>query len=191
MTFIAQMQTSLPDLPPGPSLEHVRGPVEIPKYTTGEYAAFAILGIILYLIIAYALYRFFRRKRRPAPPPPPYSIFQKTIDRIESTGETDAKAQARELSHAVRQYLQAALVGYTPGLSTAEFLSKLETHPSVNRAQAAGLQHLYQSLDRLKFARESNATASIQNLIQDAKQLIADIHEQQQKLMAEKEAAEK
>ena len=71
MIFLAQIPAApqMPPLPEGPSLDRVRGPVEIPAYEPWQIAI--LLGLIV-LFIGLLIWLYVRSRRRAATTTPPY-----------------------------------------------------------------------------------------------------------------------
>ena len=58
----------LPELPAGPSLEFVRGPIEIPLFETWQLICISLLSAVLISILANWLIRFLRTRTKPVQP---------------------------------------------------------------------------------------------------------------------------
>ena len=73
MIFLAQMPAipQLPPLPEGPSLDRVRGPIEIPAYEPWQIAI--LLGFIV-LFIGLLIWLYVRSRRKSATATSPYEI---------------------------------------------------------------------------------------------------------------------
>ena len=73
MIFLAQIPAApqMPPLPEGPSLDRVRGPVEIPAYEPWQIAI--LLGFIV-LFIGLLIWLYARSRLKSATTTPPYEL---------------------------------------------------------------------------------------------------------------------
>lgn len=64
--------SALPDLPPGPSLDRVRGPIEIPLYAPWQIALIAVVAAIALGLIGWGILHYLRTRRQRTQQLPPY-----------------------------------------------------------------------------------------------------------------------
>ena len=64
--FLAQLPAQtpqLPDLPPGPSLDRVRGPIEIPPFEPWQIGVMIALAVLALSLLIWGIVRFMRARR--------------------------------------------------------------------------------------------------------------------------------
>ena len=169
---LAQQAPTIPELPPGPSLERVRGPVEVPFLETWQIALIAILGISVIALIGWWGFRYLRaRKSRVVPVLPPDAATAELKLAVELTAGDDNRFAALS-SQALRRYFEAAKNIDTLGKTTDEFLRTLKTSDLLNSDAHSVLAGFLNHCDRVKFAGESLSETDRQTLIKKAFELI-------------------
>jgi hypothetical protein len=171
--LLAQMPTAqIPDLPAGPALDRVRGPVEIPPYEAWQIGVLAILGLLLLAFLAWGLTRWIRARRRRTTAIEPHHAALAELETAAAHTANDDERFAVLSSRALRRYFEAR--SGIPALekTTLEFLNSLKDHPKLNAEASAALLEFMQHCDRVKFARASLSTAQRQSLTNSAQQLI-------------------
>ena len=138
--LLAQMPTTqIPDLPAGPALDSVRGPVDIPLFEPWQIGIITALGLLLIALLTWGITRFIRsrRKRTRAIQPHIAALAELETAAAYTTGDDDRFAVLS--SRALRRYFEAR--SGIPALekTTLEFLNSLKDHPKLNAEASAAL----------------------------------------------------
>ena len=145
----------LPDLPPGPSLDHVRGPIEIPPYEPWQIGVMLALGVIALGLLLWGIAHFIRaRKNRAAQLQPHTTALAELKTTAECTAGDDERFAVLS-SLALRRYFETGKGIATLGRTTLEFLKALESHALLNTEARASLATFLEHCDRVKFAQAS------------------------------------
>lgn len=167
MPIVAQMPApALPDLPEGPSLERLRGPVALPAWETWQILTLAALGLVLLAALAWAFlaYRRARRHKRATIPPDQAALAAVDAARLADDDERFAVL----LSQALRRYLETKRGLAGSGQTTEEFLRTADLPPDTRRQ----LDEFLHTCDQVKFARRPLAEAERTQLADTARRLI-------------------
>lgn len=156
----------MPDLPAGPSLDKVRGPVDIPMFEPWQIALMVAAGICLLALLAWLIVGILRTRKQRTTTASPREIA--ILELGAAASETDHEAFAVSASNALRRYFEEGLQVPTLGRSTPEFLHSVDL-PEAQRTQ---LDYFLNACDRAKFAREALAEETRIQLLDTAKQLI-------------------
>ena len=170
---------ALPDLPAGPPLDRVRGPIEIPLYEPWQIGLILTLGILALGLLYWGIARFLRaRKNRIQKIQPDIAALAELKTAAELTTDDDERFAVLS-SLALRRYFETDKGIATLGRTTLEFLKELECHSQLNTEARASLSEFLEHCDRVKFAQASltqmqrNAlTTSATELIKQFKQAI-------------------
>ena len=145
----------LPDLPPGPSLDNVRGPIEIPPYEPWQIGVMIALGVIALGLLFWGIARFIRaRNNRDAQLQPHTTAFAELKTAAECTAGDDERFAVLS-SLALRRYFEKGKGIATLGRTTLEFLKALDGHALLNTEARASLSAFLEHCDRVKFAQAS------------------------------------
>lgn len=181
MLSLAQMPTpQLPDLPAGPSLDRVRGPVDIPPFEPWQLGLAALLGVFALGLLAWRIARFIRRRKQLKAAIAPHTAALAELDAAAQFTTHDNERFAVLSSLALRRYFEQGQSIPALGKTTLEFLRSLDAHPALDSEARALLADFLQRCDRVKFARESIDPADCQALITSAKQLIQQLHDRKE-----------
>ncbi|CAA6691403.1 MULTISPECIES: hypothetical protein [unclassified Lentimonas] len=167
----------LPDLPPGPSLDHVRGPIEIPPFEPWQLGVMIALGLIALGLLIWGIVRFVRaRKNRAEQLQPHTTAFAELKTAAKCTAGDDERFAVLS-SLALRRYFETGKGIPTLGRTTLEFLKALDGHALLYTEARASLATFLEHCDRVKFAQaaltedERNAlTESAITLIRQSEQ---------------------
>ena len=143
-------QISCPSCRPGPSLEFVRGPIEIPLFETWQLICIspAQRSLAAQHTVAHWLVRFLRTRTK-CPSSPARS------DRTprNRTGHGDDRAYTQALTHALRSYLTTSRQGPIRSAQTStETLRNLPADLPINDSE---LKSFLEQCDTVKFANGS------------------------------------
>jgi len=173
MTLFAQMSPQIPDLPAGPSLDHVRGPVTIPPYETWQYAVMILMALLIFALLSYLLYKFLARPKNHAPDAP-IATYQKEIEALQLVDSNDPRSVTL-LSQAVRRYIRSLYPQIPQGLTSSEFCQHIAVKVHIHAESREQLSALFRQLDQLKFAPQPKLEDRLPSLIQEANELVATI----------------
>ena len=158
--------SQLPDLPPGPSLDHVRGPVEIPPFETWQIAAMVAAGLLVLALLIWLIVAIVRTRKPRSKSLSPHDAA--ILELGAAAGETDDEQFAIRVSHALRTYFEAARGIPALGRSTPEFLQSIDLPEN----QRPRIDHFLNTCDRAKFAKLALTDETRSQLINTAKELI-------------------
>ena len=168
---LAQVSTpQLPPLPDGPSLERVRGPIEIPAYTTWQIALLGGLAILVAALFIWAIWKLIQgwQKRRAAIAPAKAAIAELEAAALSQEDERFTVGSVQ----ALRRYFQNGLHITTNGQTSEEFLGRLQQHPRLSQDFKSSLAQFLQDCDAVKFAQRELGPQARQVLTQQALSLI-------------------
>lgn len=161
------LAAQLPELPAGPSLDNVRGPIEV----NGGYEAWqiALAALAIFLIAATFLWLYRRAKKRAVPTVDPYTAAMAELDA--ATQAADDRRFATACANAVRRFIESQFHFPATAQTSAELLARLP----LDAGDKERIQHFLELGDRVKFARrELNETQRIE-LMGTARELIETI----------------
>ncbi|ADE53802.1 DUF4381 family protein [Coraliomargarita akajimensis] len=171
----AQPPQQLPDLPAGPSLQHVRGPIEIPEVFPWSTALLLILGAVLLVLVTYTLWTRRLRQRSTSALQAPDEEAHEALSQLSSIGNSSDFAQ--QLSRTVRHYLSRSLqrdfTAKTAGECLNDLPANFPTGPMV-------LEQWFQQIEAAGFAGKDLSKDDRSVLVDTARQLINN-HQAQMK----------
>lgn len=170
--------SQLPELPAGPSLDSVRGPVEIPLFETWQLICMGLLAAILFGILASWLVRYLRSRAKCPASHSPEQIARLTIEQAGG----DDREYIQTLSQAVRHYFDSKLKRSILAQTSQETLAHLPPNFPISERE---LTAFFQQCDTIKFAQASLSPKQRIKLSDTALQFIETVHQ------AEKEAQTK
>ncbi len=170
--ILAQAQApQLPDLPEGPSLDRVRGAIEIPAYEPWQIALAVLCGLFFLGLIFWA---FLRRRKKSATPCPPYET---ALAELKAAAEfADDERFAVLTSTALRRYFENGLGLRFKARTSEEFLRSLKGNSRLDSAYQAQLGEVLAAFDQIKFARSTVAAEDRVRLSQTVRDLIDQAH---------------
>ena len=141
MSPLAQTNApQLPDLPAGPSLDRVRGPVEIPLFEVWQIVLIAIVGTTVLLLLVRLLIRLIRCKKGNSLRLTPARAAHGLLDKAAS--EPANKDFAISTTDALRHYFGLTQTLNAAAYSTSELVRKVILAEE-DRRQLQGIrQHL-------------------------------------------------
>jgi hypothetical protein len=154
MTFLAQMSTTpqLPPLPEGPSLDRIRGPIEIPAYDSWQIALAVGLSA---LFVGLLIYLFIRSRRKAATTTPPYEAALADLQAAADLTTEDDERFAILSSHALRRYLEEGLGLRSTARTSEEFLLSLKGNTQLDESFQTTLGEVLANFDQIKFAQQA------------------------------------
>lgn len=178
--FLAQIANTpqLPELPEGPSLESVRGPVEIPAFETWQIALAGIALILLLGLVAWCLKKFCKPKPKSISP---YETAMTGLNAATDQAQQDNERFAVLCSQVLRRYLEDGLGLKFSARTSEEFLRSLKGNTSLEESYQEELTDLLAAFDRIKFARKeisqeerSDISDTVRSLIERAEETIKE-----------------
>lgn len=173
MFTLAQMQApQLPDLPTGPSLDRVRGPVEIPLFETWQIVGISAGGVVLTALAIWAIAAMIRKQRNAPSPVEPRTAALQTIEvAAQHSGDDDSRF-AQITAGALHRYYEDGLGIRTQGQTTQELTQRLEAAPLELVEAHAALKGFLKECDQIKFARKQLSPTEREQLSKTAVQII-------------------
>jgi hypothetical protein len=155
--FLAQIANApqLPDLPAGPSLDRVRGPIEIPLYEPWQIGVMIALGVLALGLLTWGIVRFLRARSNRSPQQPAHITALAELKAAAELTTADDERFAVLSSLALRRYFENGKGIAALGRTSLEFLQALEGHPQLNSEARTSLSDFLEHCDRVKFAQAS------------------------------------
>ncbi len=163
----------LPDLPEGPLLERVRGPIEIPAYETWQIVL-AVASVLVF--VGLLLWLFFRNRQRPAPQMPPYDAAIEELKTASALTDEDDARFAVLCSQALRRYLENGLGLKFNARTSEEFLRSLKGNTTLETNYQTELAEVLGAFDRIKFARAGISSDQRNEISNTVRSLIERAH---------------
>lgn len=176
--FLAQLPTpapTVPDLPAGPSLEHVRGPIEIPFFEPWQIGVMIALGVFVLSLIIWGIVKLLHASRNRPPQLSPLSTALAELKAAAELSTDDDERFAVLSSLALRRYFENGKGIPALGRTTLEFLQTLESNALLNTIARASLADFLEHCDRVKFARASLSQTERNALTDSATTLIQQV----------------
>lgn len=175
MIFLAQMPTApqLPPLPEGPSLDRVRGPVEISAYEPWQIAI--LLGLIV-LLISLLIWLYVRSRRKSATATSPYEVAVAELQAAADLTPEDDERFAMLSSQALRRYLQDELGLHSTACTSEELLLRLKDNTQVDEFFQTTLREVLDNFDQIKFAQQPISMTERICIIDTVRELINQAH---------------
>ena len=167
-----QQSPGIPELPPGPSLDRTRGPIEIPFLETWQTTLITLLCLVVAALISWKFLRYIQAKKKRNATVSPQDT---AVAELKSAAELTAKDDERFAvlsSLALRRYFETSKGIDALGRTTDEFLKDLSDHSLLNADTRKLLAECLQHCDRVKFAQAALAQTERQALTKSALELI-------------------
>ena len=179
MIFLAQMPATLqlPPLPEGPSLDRVRGPIEVSAYEPWLIAI--LLGVIV-LFIGLSICLSARSRRRAATTPPYETALAQLQAAADLTAEDDERFAVLS-SHALRRYLEDGLGLRSTARTSEEFLLSLKGNTQLDEFFQTTLREVLANFDQIKFAQQAISITERIYITDTVRELINQAHAPSQK----------
>ena len=167
----------LPNLPPGPSLDRVRGPIEIPPFEPWQIGVIIALAVIALSVLIWGILRFMRaRSNRSQAELPHLTARAELKDAAELTTNDDERFAVLS-SMALRRYFETGKGIAALGRTSLEFLQGLDGHPQMNPEARSSLTEFLEHCDRVKFAQASLTATERSALTNSATTLIVQFEQ--------------
>ncbi len=162
----------MPPLPEGPSLDRVRGPVEIPAYEPWQIAI--LLGFIV-LFIGLLICLSARSRRRAATTTP----YETALAELQAAADLTAQDDERFAilsSKALRRYLEDELGLLSTARTSEEFLLSLKGNTQFDESFQSTLGEVLANFDQIKFAQQPISTTVRIYITDTVRELIHQAH---------------
>lgn len=167
-----QQTPNLPELPPGPSLDRVRGPVEIPFLETWQIVLIVSLGIVIVSILTWKFFQSVRKRGDHRAQVAPVDAAITALKSATTLATEDDERFAVLTSLALRCYFETSKGINALGKTTDEFLNSLNDGTLLDADARKSLAEFLQQCDRVKFAQLPLAQDERNKLTQSALELI-------------------
>ena len=180
MIFLAQMPATpqLPPLPEGPSLDRVRGPVDIPAYE--PWQIILALGFIV-LFIALLIWLAVRSRQKLTKTTPPYETALVELQAATNLSAKDDERFAILSSQALRRYLEGEFGLRSTARTSEEFLHSLKGNTQFDESFQSTLREVLAKFDQIKFAQQAISITARIHVTDTVRKLIDRAHATSQK----------
>lgn len=175
--FLAQITNTpqLPELPKGPSLDRVRGPVEIPAYESWQIALAVLLIVLVLGIIIWVIVRITKQAKPNTIPP--YEAAIAELEAVSKSTEQDDEQFAVSCSQALRRYLENGHNLRFTARTSEEFLCSIKGNTTLGEKYQNELANALAAFDRIKFARQAISNEQRNEISDTVRRLIDRAHE--------------
>ena len=180
MIFFAQIDATpqLPPLPEGPSLDRLRGPIEIPAYEPWQIIlALGFIVLFIGLLICLAV----RSRRKATKTTTPYKAALVELQTAANLSAEDDELFAILSSQALRRYLEDEFGLSSTARTSAEFLHSLKDNSQLDEFPQTTLREVLANLDHVKFAQHTISIEARIHITDTIRKLIDQAHATSQK----------
>ena len=180
MIFFAQIDATpqLPPLPEGPSLDRLRGPIEIPAYEPWQIIlALGFIVLFIGLLICLAV----RSRRKARKTITPYEAALLELQTAANLSAEDDELFAILSSQALRRYLEDEFGLSSTARTSAEFLHSLKDNAQLDEFSQTTLREVLACLDHVKFAQHTISIEARIHITDTIRKLIDQAHATSQK----------
>jgi hypothetical protein len=180
MIFLAQIPAApqMPPLPEGPSLDRVRGLIEIPAYEPWQIAI--LLGFIV-LFIGLLICLAVRSRRKATKTTPPYEAALVELQTAANLSAEEDESFAILSSQALRRYLEDEFGLSSTARTSEEFLHSLKGNTQLRESFQSTLREVLANLDHVKFAQQAISIEARIHITDTIRKLIDQAHATSQK----------
>ena len=171
MIFLAQMPAApqMPPLPEGPSLDRVRGPIEIPAYEAWQIVL--ALGFIV-LFIGLLIWLAVRSRGKATTTTPPHEAALAELQAVADLSAEDDERFAILSSQVLRRCLEDELGQHSTARTSEEFLLSLKGNTQLDESLQTTIREIIATLDQTKFAQQAISIESRIHIIDTLRELI-------------------
>ena len=180
MIFLAQIDATLqlPPLPEGPSLDRLRGPIEIPAYEPWLITlALGFIALFIGLLICLAV----RSRRKARKTTTPYEAALVDLQTAANLSAEDDERFAILSSQALRRYLEDKFGLSSTARTSEEFLHSLKGNGQFDESFQSTLSEVLANLDHVKFAQKAVRIKARIHITDTIRKLIDQAHATSQK----------
>ena len=180
MIFLAQIPTApqMPPLPEGPSLDRVRGPIEIPAYEPWQIVlALGFIALFIGLLIWLAV----RSRRKATIRTPPHEAALAELQAVADLSAKDDERFAILSSQVLRRCLEDELGLHSTARTSEEFLLSLKGNTQLDESFKTTIREIIATLDQTKFAQQAISIEARIHITDTIRKLIDQAHATSQK----------
>lgn len=137
----------LPELPPGPSIDRIRGTLDIPFLSVWQYTAICIGLTLLGLWLVVFFYQRIRANNEPIDQLSPYDLALKTLNTLNS--EKDSTQVGEKIIYTLCKFFEESLKIKAHGRSCSAILQQLDLDKSDNEQ----LANIWNDCNHAKFGQ--------------------------------------
>jgi len=167
----------LPNLPPGPSFDRVRGPIEIPPFEPWQIGVIIALAVLALSVLIWGILRFMRARSNRSQAELPHLTARAELKAAAELTTNDDERFAVLSSMALRRYFETGKGIAALGRTSLEFLQGLDGHPQMNPEARSSLTEFLEHCDRVKFAQASLTATERSALTNSATTLIVQFEQ--------------
>jgi hypothetical protein len=178
--FLAQIDAvpQMLPLPEGPSLDRVRGPVEIPAYE--PWQIILALGFIV-LFIGLSIWLAVRSRRKATNTTPPYEAALVELQTAANLSAENYERFAILSSQVLRRHLEDEFGLSSTARTSEEFLHSLKGNTQFGESFQSTLREVLANLDHVKFAQKAISIEARIHITDTIRKLIDQAHATSQK----------
>ncbi|MEM1223150.1 MAG: hypothetical protein AAGH40_10325 [Verrucomicrobiota bacterium] len=169
----------LPDLPEGPSLDRLRGPVEIPRFETWEIIGMSTAAAVLTGLAIWAILALVRKRKSKTPPIDPRTAALKEIEAAKYCSDDDGRF-AQITAGALLRFCEKDLGIPTLGQTTKEFTASLSRLPDRQAEDSKRVKKFLSECDQIKFSQKKLSTSERERLSETAAHIIGQFSERKE-----------
>ncbi|MGJ8638588.1 MAG: hypothetical protein ACSHYA_04275 [Opitutaceae bacterium] len=170
-TPAASPMPELPPLPDGPSLDNVRGPIDVPLFETWQIVTVSIIAAILGIFLFWHFVQFVRHNSQQSKPLTPKAAALAELETAAKLTDDDSRF-AVLITSALKLYFETGLKIPSRGRTSEEFARSLKGNTQLDASFKSTLENVFVHCDAMKFARQASTDAQRAELIETAKELI-------------------
>jgi len=177
LAALPAQKPGLPNLPPGPSLDRVRGPIEIPPFEPWQIGVIIALAVLALSVLIWGILRFMRARSNRSQAELPHLTARAELKAAAELTTNDDERFAVLSSMALRRYFETGKGIAALGRTSLEFLQGLDGHPQMNPEARSSLTEFLEHCDRVKFAQASLTATERSALTNSATTLIVQFEQ--------------
>lgn len=160
----------LPELPPGPSLDRIRGTLDIPLFSAWQYTALFICVILLGSCLILFFYRQIHAKNKIINELSPYDLALKSLKILNS--EKDSAQVGEKIIYALCVFFEASLKIKAHGRSCSAISQQLD----LDKTESERLIGIWNDCDHAKFGQAAIDQDSRTKLINTSVAILNAVH---------------
>lgn len=167
-TFAQMGAPQMPELPPGPSLDTLRGPVELPRYELWQIIGASAFAAVALIIFIYIIARYFWLNAQDKQQS--IAADKASLSAIHLASEEPNDAEfAAALTNSIRSYLATTLTIPIRGRTNEQILAQL---PEEFPVATGKIQNFFNLCDQAKFAQTPLSPTQRKSLSDTAQECI-------------------
>jgi hypothetical protein len=156
-------------------LREIAPPVDVPFWNTRNTTLAVLGGVLLLLLLAWAVRRWLKRARPLPPPPDPVQTALKALEKLAATGsELSPKEFASAVAGVIRRFLESKHGLAAPRQTTEEFLENIERSNRFELPIREQMRLFLSFCDELKFSRVDASADARKGLLDSAFKMVRE-----------------